>query len=93
MEAVMDGSMFAFLAEHPAGVMFALAGAMAVGFAVYRHTANCKLARDKVYTKLDEVKNAVSELSSRISALEAMSNSNHLKEIAALVAGIKDKTE
>ena len=90
----MDGSMFAFLAEHPVGVVFALAGAFGIGWSLYRHTVNCKAARLAVYAKLDELKDAIAdsrvELSSRISGLEAVSNGNHLKEIAALVASMRE---
>ena len=89
----MDGSLFSAILQHPFVSALCLLIAGACGWSLYRHTLNCKASRLALYTKLDEVKDSVSELSSRISGLEAISNASHMQEIAALVAAIKDKQE
>lgn len=68
----MDGSLIAWFSEHAAP--FAVGVAAIVGWALYRHSDQCRQSRKDLYDAIKENTKAVGGLGERISALEAVSN-------------------
>ena len=97
-----DGGLFAYLAEHQAVGVFALLFSFACVTALVWHTMSCKNSRRDFHAAIDdntaavhesgkETAKAISDLAQRVSALEAVSNAQHMQDMAALIATVKNK--
>ena len=70
----MDGSLLAYLAEHPAASTIGVIVALTIGAALYRHTATCRDSRREMRDAVKENTQAVHAVGERVAAVEALLN-------------------